>query len=330
VEDRPTARFFAALGLWVPLLSGCAADGAELPPERRPDAMPIAEADARDALVEALCRHRGDCACPIQTEEGASVDTTAACESTFGAVVDAYFEAAGTLLLTYDDVCVGEIVRDLDWQACAPPGDDRATTCAQRCAPVFGVQDVGEPCVELARVEPLHSALPLSNCAQGLECRWDVCVEALPFCEGAHEGQSCEVNGNPPCAENLNCAFDEGQFMCEAFGRLGDPCDFWPCNEGVCDPNSFVCEPPPTLGQACTTSCEPGDSYCNASGACAALLPDGERCTGHPDCVSGYCPDGWCTGRPEEGEICFGPCVEGLDCVDQICRAPVGAVCGPP
>ncbi len=205
-------------------------------------------------------------------------------------------------------------------------------------------------------------------CAPGLDCSWqtDTCEIA------ATEGESCN---NRPCAQGHYCEWVEdggieGQQVCRAYAQSGESCQGRPCDDelwcgdgdrciaapgegqpclfsSICeeglvctDFDAGTCVAPPEAGAPCVQNeCATG-SWCETTpddpvGVCAVAQPTGEMCSGHRQCQSNYCPNGFCWEAPLAGESCAGAnvCAPGLVCNGEICegtttRAP--AVCSYP
>lgn len=182
----------------------------------------------------------------------------------------------------------------------------------------------GERCTELP-------------CADDLYCQptndgWDA------FCRSyAAEGEDCSQR---PCGDRLYC--DDAD-RCVAAPGEGRPCLFGVlCADGVvCEPQTTRCVAPPEEGRACIQGeCAPG-TFCDVAmdptgvGICTARRANDEPCSGHRQCQSGYCPNGYCWPIPLEGDDCRGTdaCAGGLVCNGTTCertltRAP--AACSHP
>ena len=171
----------------------------------------------------------------------------------------------------------------------------------------------------------------------------DALEEGFEICDlrnGRHaEGRACMKNSawSSECAVGLVC---DHEYECVPEDELvlpgeGEDCSFHPCAEGsVCDPWG-QCRAVVGLGEECLDRvCEDGTA-CELANPedgiprCYALTPNGEQCTGHGQCVSGYCPNGFCSSRPGLRESCqiSGICADGLECRNTVCAEPVPAVC---
>ncbi len=178
-----------------------------------------------------------------------------------------------------------------------------------------------------------------TECDDGLYCDWregtggkgeQICV---PF---VSEGQSCD---NAQCGEGLRC---NEQRVCTLPPGPGQLC-LWgsECNEdAVCNFDTGLCLALPEAGASCiNNSCADG-TWCQTTpedpdGTCSLPVASGEMCSGHSQCDSRYCPNGFCQDRPGDGEDCMlvGICAAGLVCNGQRCeptltRAP--AACSYP
>jgi hypothetical protein len=131
----------------------------------------------------------------------------------------------------------------------------------------------------------------------------------------------------------LPCALYHGT------ANVGDACMpgspvYNPCLQGLvcidqrCEPAHVAATPDlrPGVGESCVETAE-----CNASAWCDLAAMDGpicrargavgDACMGHAQCLTGYCPAGFCDERPGEGEPCGANqiCGEGLECITDRC-----------
>jgi hypothetical protein len=172
-------------------------------------------------------------------------------------------------------------------------------------------------------------------CADGLYCDWQTKAEP-PYCRRfAQEGEPCDQR---ECADELWCI--DG-LRCVAAPEEGEPCLFGSvCADGiVCQLESGLCVAPPEEGQPCVENTCASGSWCDTAmdptgvGICAPRLANDEMCSGHRQCQSGYCPNGFCWPVPLEGEGCEGAglCAGGLVCNGTTCeptltRAPAACI----
>ncbi|MEM7153991.1 MAG: hypothetical protein AAF799_14165 [Myxococcota bacterium] len=217
------------------------------------------------------------------------------------------------------------------------------------------------PCQPLAELgQPCRSTN--GACADGLSCNWDsdVCVTA------AAAGESCD---NVECAQGLDCDWINDSRICVVEALEGEDCsqarcagdlycnDFNFCQDApgldelclfgnicafglACDVPINRCVALPEADQPCLDNRCAAGSWCLSSaddpdGTCIAPALNGEMCSGHSQCESGYCPNGFCWPRSGAGESCAEGelCAPGLVCNGQTCegsltRAP--AVCSYP
>lgn len=139
-------------------------------------------------------------------------------------------------------------------------------------------------------------------------------------------GEACERVGDfSLCRAELECRSGQCIDPCAVPGELGRPCRGLPCSTGLacdqtqdqCVPSTSVCgqQPCPIAGHVCDL------------GVCTDLVADGAACTGHSQCLSEYCPAGFCGALPDVGQRCdLELCVEGARCVEGTCEA---VDCGP-
>jgi len=263
--------------------------------------------DASDALAQAYCERMFDCQC----DRGRRFEMIAECRDWIDEQVTQLESEARGAGLTYDPACFGIIVDRLDALDCAPTSaSSEDVGCVTPCYPLHGDVPAGETC---------EQSSDYSNCAQGLECRFDDCDQdgncvgrcadpCLGACatdcgddarciDGNCEplpgiGQDCSEYG---CASGLVCFFDEGGARCGRAPELGDDCT----EVGECA-EDLRCDRDPMTGE----------------GTCVGPTALGSPCTGHTQCASGFCPAGFCDELPGEGDSCEGTfaCSEGLDC----------------
>lgn len=205
----------------------------------------------------------------------------------------------GTACIEYEDLC----------------GPD--AWCSWETRICTGLPGEGESCDESPR------------CAQGLACRWADDYGSSRCVALGEAGDDCQ---DRPCGDGLWCDGD----VCRPPGELGESCDSFNCREGlVCDPDlGYRCSEPPGVGATCDQGVCADGTWCDfntdpTTPTCVAAAANGEACTGHPRCTSGYCPAGYCVARPEAGEDCseLFICASGLACDGSICR--VSASAGP-
>jgi hypothetical protein len=248
---------------------------------------PIPREEAADELERTVCRLYEDCGCAIEPDCEGSIDIQSA------------FDVAQAARLDYDEECMGELVARYEAQGCAARGEDAELTCAEACKPLFGAVGAGQPCeYHISSVGPgFH--VRVDDCDRYHECVGSVCVPRCWETDGAPpagEGKSC---AETTCEAGLWCYWETD--VCEALPGPGDPCPGGECIDAWCDTAAEL--------------------------VCRELVAMNGECMGHFMCDTGYCPDGRCRARPEEGEECFGPCVEGLECIDEVCTPPPAAVC---
>lgn len=200
------------------------------------------------------------------------------------------------------------------------------------------------------------------QCAEGLYCDWQTerCAAA------AAEGERCD---EVECAPGLYCGWDTEQRRCRAHSDEGERCSDARCRDDLVCNEANVCTGPPLSGEPCLYGsicaqglrcdfelvrcaelplrgepCLQGEcgvgSWCEITiddpeGTCVAPVEVGQPCSGHLQCTSGFCPNGFCWARPTEGESCEDSqvCAPGLVCNGALCeptltRAP--AACSYP
>jgi hypothetical protein len=95
--------------------------------------------------------------------------------------------------------------------------------------------------------------------------------------------------------------------------------------------DGYVCREPPGIGATCSSGVCTSDAWCDFADPegpiCVAAAANGDACTGHSRCTSGYCPAGWCEARPDLGDDCseLFLCAEDLFCDGSTCRPTLTA-----
>ncbi len=232
------------------------------------------------------------------------------------------------------------------------------------CARV--ICDPGERCVPgTGTCRSIRAGIPGGACEADADCQAGRCLSEQAS-GGAVPGGYCAV----PCVDNGDCAGGhcldaEGGRRCfESCDDIGTCRPGWTCVEparpgcridcrhvgcpgqGVCDPDTGGCSPPPT---PCRYPCAVGESCEEArcvrlDGSCATAY----HCARGARCLRGRCaaeefsacdadeacgPGQRCAGLAEAG-VCLADCRTDDDCpADRACRPDLGAcyytVCGP-
>lgn len=260
---------------------------------------PVGLAQAEVRLQQALCEQvYTSCGCEYESWYGSE---QACSEEIIEAMqyIRSNLEQFSGAELTYDATCMGRWVYEIEAIGCAPQFPPAEPQCQPPCQVVYGDRREGESC-------ELYGDL-VNDCAQGLSCSGS-CVNP---CGGddpgvyAGEGESCQSR---PCGAGLQCNFQSDR--CERIPAVGELCPLGQCEgEAFCE----VVDPVDPLSER----------------QCFAPAPLGEMCRGHDQCESGYCPNGFCSLRPGEGESCASTqvCEAGLDCVDETCVPGDPALC---
>jgi hypothetical protein len=202
-------------------------------------------------------------------------------------------------------------------EVCRGPSGDELDRCADGLVCSFDTNRCG------TGLDAGASCYDGGLCGEGLYCAYDE-FGGSAFCTPEPQaGQPCGNGGQ--CGEGLQC--DWNTALCRGPAALGESCESVSCEQGlVCDFSINACAVPPALGQPCPFGdCAEG-SWCDNSimpqALCVAVAPDGQPCTGHSRCESGYCPAGYCLPRPALGENCseLFVCAEGLACDGATCK----------
>lgn len=282
-----------------------------------------------DCAQGLLCAE-GECAAPCTTLGGRKRGEVCSSED-FGPFDDC---AAGLFCSWATGKCE---VEPSEGQPCLDGSCGESLYCDWERNICVGAAEAGESCFDVPCVEGHYCNWQTNTCVaqadEGESCSQQDCRSDL-YCDYttetcapyAAEGQTC---ANRPCQDELWCG-DTG--VCVAAPEVGDPCLYGSlCSEdSACDFTTNVCTALPTEGQPCVFgSCAP-DTWCSTSamdptGICTGLLANDERCSGHRQCQSAYCPNGFCWARPSEGESCLGTnlCAEGLVCNGLTCEATI-------
>ena len=250
-------------------------------------------------------------------------------------------------LLCADDTCVSPCARLTGLTAGEPCMSVEGETiedcavglqCDYNTRTCIALPELGQPCS--------------GSCAFGAFCDWQTSTCA-PL---RGEGENCM---NAECAPELYCQYfwDEAtateSYTCLRYALEGESCgDYVYCGSGLgCGPD-FRCRGPGDVGESCSAGCRDG-LYCEFSidqclaapdeaglpcpngtcaaglwcdtalppGVCQAKIATGERCSGHSQCESSYCPAAFCLERPALGDDCTaaGVCQYGLVCDGTAC-----------
>lgn len=322
------------LSLLSVLILGCASEPTQPPP--------------REAFAE-MCAPYFACTC----DEHVYADLDA-CTTLHHARFAELFAAAEALGLHSDlecyrelehpgeDVCLGPSA----YHELHPLAEPREPSRCGECQPVYGEQQVGEPCTRV----PAGG----SDCAQGLLCMdgaTGVCVDPCAptpvgepcwygaticgegrYCDSAAEvcrqaagpGESCFAS---ECAEGLVCR--DGKYCIRPAG-VDEPCNVTACADGLeCLhlEEGMLCRPPPGEGEYCEGTC--ADGLGCSDNLCVRRGDVGAACDGEAGClVELLCVEGGCQAPPGEGEPCHaGGCGFGLECEDEVCVAEPARIC---
>lgn len=293
------------------VLSGAAAWACEIEGDP-PTLVPLAEAD--DAVDAAYCERMFDCECA----QGRRYDSLDACKADVDGRVEGLRSRAEVTGLAYDPACIGAWIDELDAVGCAAAfdDDDDDDECQRPCNPLHGDVPVGGACTDRGGD---------SDCAQGLRCDIELC-EGENTCTGLC-ADPCLGTCPGGCADDERC--DDASATCVALPGLGESCE----DDGQCAPGlgcryeegevfSATCIALPREGESCSQLglCA-DDLRCDfdplsTESTCVGPTPQGGACSGHLECASGYCPAGFCSALPGEGDSCAGTfaCAPGLDC----------------
>lgn len=251
----------------------------------------VAIEDAPEEVAASYCGQMFDCSCELGQRYG----DRAQCEQNIHGLMEELRRAGEEAGLIYDPRCLGAYLEEIDDAGCSA-SLSRSEECRPPCNPYHGSKQVGQPCSWFGA--------SLTDCAQGLRCEGE-CVD--------------------PCGADASLA------------QLGEPCRQRACAADLlCDFETWVCEPLPGPGEPCPEQQCASGSFCDqadpndpSARSCVAIRDDGEPCSGHTQCKSGYCPSGYCDQLPREGESCRGTlaCAEGLDCSDDVCVPADAAIC---
>lgn len=212
-----------------------------------------------------------------------------------------------------------------------------AGVCVEPCSVLSGLRE-GEPCMNLGN--------RFDDCAMGLYCSYStgLCEAVAQHGESCWDdlcadGLYCRSSADPTCVSVVSSCFDSG--CDDGFECLGSG-ETWICRESrdadlgatcansrrcvtgaFCNYGNDRCEATSTEGQSCVSGeCADGLWCDRVQDACIPLLADADECTGHSQCASGYCPQGYCERPPGPDEACGVQlaCDFGLACVDNVCQ----------
>jgi len=237
----------------------------------------------------------------------------------------------------YDD-CAKDLFCDTESGFCAALVGEGESCQEVRCIDGFD-------CVETAEFEFRCVAEPMEeeqspcdalHCGPQAFC--DQVGDDVVCTLYAKEGESCFERS---CDERLTCINE----TCRGPAEEGEICFAGRvCAEDYrCDPTLDVCVPLDALpdeGEVCASGqCIEGTQCLSTAddpeGTCIALYANDEMCSGHSQCASDYCPNGFCWTVPGLDDDCGsdGRCARGLVCNGELCeptltRAP--AACSYP
>jgi hypothetical protein len=323
------------LSLLSVLTLGCASEPTQLP--------------AREEFAEVCAPHF---ACTCDEHLYADLD---ACMRFHHARFAELFGAAGALGLHSDLECYLELERpgeDMclglsEYQQLHPYEEPREPNRCGECQPVYGEQQVGEPCTRV----PAGG----SDCAQGLLCMDGATGVCIDPCGPTEPGEPCWY-GTSICGEGRYC--DSEAEVCRQAAGPGESCFASECAEGlVCYENKYcvepagvdercnviacaegleclhlaegmLCKPPPDEGEYCEGTCAEGLG-CDSDNRCVRRGDVGAACSGAAGClVELLCVEGTCEAAPGAGEACHeGNCAAGLECEDEVCVAEPARIC---
>lgn len=276
-------------------LGGLWAIAAACDSEPPPREVPLARVD--DEVIAVVCDRMFSCDCP----SGQFYESKSQCEETTRTLADQLRSTADMQGLTWDPACLGATLDAIDGADCDPSfGVQEADECAPPCHYLHGNRGVGDACeIDTGYV---------TDCGQGLRCLGGTCVEPCgddPSDMRGDAGESCNFG----CKDDLFCDFNDN--TCRRLPKLDENCDV----SGQCEEGVF-----------CETT-DPADP--TTPRICKAPVELGEACRGHSQCQSGFCPVGFCTELPGEGDSCRGTfvCGPGLDCVEEVCVPGAPAIC---
>lgn len=165
---------------------------------------------------------------------------------------------------------LGESCGGRDWDG-APPRCEGELACGGTTA---GAMPICEP-------PPTVVGGPCSvdeRCGPGLECAFDVIGVRLRCQPAVPVGGTCTL-AEDACSGDARCVESAGGVgTCTAPAREGESCDAVECAAGL-DCRYFpaldgsVCQPLPTLGEACTGGCAPGGFCAPDPAPTGACLP---------------------------------------------------------
>ena len=263
----------------------------------------VPASEAPETVTDTICGQADDCGC----FEGMPGERDL-CQSEGTAEWQAFIAAGEAEGLTYDGRCIGELLDIYASFGCRTELDEADFDECRPCKFFHGSQGAGQPC---AFPESEDLGFSADDCAQGLVCNGDVCVDP---CETAGEGEVCL---SVSCDEGLTCLYtfenDEESATCVRPAGEGEDCSQAPCADDLdCDPLEATCvprPPAPSEGEPCNGFCD-DDSFCDTSSTdpaqwiCVARRGEGEPCSDSGECRNFQCEEGVCA--PERPIACLG------------------------
>jgi hypothetical protein len=242
---------------------------------------PVSEGDFVQAVADAMCANLGDCCA-----EAAIPYDRAGCE----AYVFAELDLDPPPNATWDSVqagkCVDLFARIASTCSYAGSGDNP-------CQRVYrGTLPEGAACVDDDECADIRGSD--ATCAYDDVTPSGTCTRVVPPVRGK-AGDACMGT----CGTN----------SCTGFGSPVEEARTCYVEDGViCSLSSYVCVPPPALGEACN------DFYCVAGAYCSSLdlicrapKPNGASCEFAEECTGGLCSNFVCGTRTlASTELCNG------------------------
>lgn len=296
------------------------------------DSEPEAEPPPPEVAVVDVEEQLSDVVCGLAAEcecnFGRQFSTNAECLTWAGMQQSEAERLMNTYDLTWEPTCVGWYVRAFEELECASQD-------------LFPNDPDGDGC---GACQPLHGdklagascteyEYGFSDCGQGMRCQQGTCIELCP--EPQRLGEPCDFEG---CGEGLYCdVFTDATPVCREKAGDGEDCSVVECAEQLrcvlgdpMDPMSARCESLATTGQACMGHADCTTRYCPA-GFCEEIPGEGGDCRGTGVCGDGlFCIDDVCAKAKERGESCNMTCGGGLDCIEGVCVGANAAACRPP
>jgi len=257
-----------------------------------PEGPEVHEAEMASTMAAVFCMAVVDCGCKDRSH-----DTVPSCRHSENIGWEDVRTRALEIGLVYDGACLRQQVEAIEAVGCElEAGDDFGSILGVGiCAAYHGDRALGEECTDVGG--------GISDCAQGLACWNEECVD--PCAASEHGGR-----GRPFGFACAPVQRRKPAGLCADPAQLGEECDSIGCVDGL------FCDPELLQGDCC------------GLGMCGPLVSEGDSCLIDEGCDTAMCEGEVCVEGPVTGEPCLNDrCLGNIECIDGICGPPEPAIC---